>query len=41
MADKKISSKQKKIAAIAGDKKKIDADDLKALRSKKNAKKKK
>lgn len=41
MATKKLSAKQKKIAAIAGDKNKIDAEDLKALRSKKTAKKKK
>ena len=40
MAEKKLSPKQKKIAAIAGDKKKIDAPDLKALRNNKSAKKK-
>ena len=31
--EKELSDKQKKIAAIAGDKNKIDAEDLKALRS--------
>ena len=40
MAEKKLSAKQKKIAAMAGDKNKIDAADLKALRNKKSAKKK-
>jgi hypothetical protein len=40
MAEKKLSSKQKNIAAMAGDPKKIGADDLAALRNKKGAKKK-
>jgi hypothetical protein len=40
MAEKKLSKKQEAIAALAGDKKKIDADDLAALRNKKTAKKK-
>jgi hypothetical protein len=40
MATKKLSPKQKKIAAVAGDKKKIDAEDFKVLRGKKTAKKK-
>jgi hypothetical protein len=35
MATKKLSPKQKKIASIAGDPKKIDAKDLAALRNKK------
>ena len=35
-AHKQLSAKQKKIAAIAGDKDKIDADDLAKLRSSKN-----
>jgi hypothetical protein len=39
MAEKKLSAKQKKIAAMAGDKKKIDASDLAALRAKKGMKK--
>jgi hypothetical protein len=39
MAEKKLSAKQKKIAATAGDKKKIDAADFAALRAKKGTKK--
>lgn len=35
MATKKLSPKQKKLAATAGDPKKIDAKDLAALRKKK------
>lgn len=37
---KKLSPKQKKIAAQAGDPKKIDAADFAALRAKKKSKKK-
>jgi hypothetical protein len=40
MAEKKLSSKQKKIAKLAGDPTKIGADDMAALRDKKGAKKK-
>jgi hypothetical protein len=40
MAKKELSSKQKKIAKMAGDPTKIGADDLAALRDKKPAKKK-
>jgi len=36
--DKKLSPKQKKIAKMGGDPKKIDADDFKALRAKKGKK---
>jgi hypothetical protein len=39
MATKKLSPKQKKIAAKAGDSKKIEAADLAALRAKKKGKK--
>ena len=38
---KELSPKQKKIAAMGGDKTKIDAADFAALRAKKKAKKKK
>ena len=36
--DKKLSPKQKKIANMGGDPKKIDADDFKVLRAKKGKK---
>jgi hypothetical protein len=40
MATKKeLSSKQKKIASVAGDKNKIDAEDFKVLRASKSSKK--
>lgn len=39
MATKKLSPKQKKLAAKAGDPKKIDAADLASLRAKKKGKK--
>jgi|FreactTroBogLake_1042271.scaffolds.fasta_scaffold96273_2 hypothetical protein len=39
MEKKKLSPKQKKIASIAGDTKKIDSADFAALRAKKSVKK--